>query len=211
MDATNGAQSYGGLVRGADGALYGGSYGNYSNSRQVYRYTTNGGLTSFLALPASLGTEELGTLVAGPSGYLYDTLYDGGPVNGGQLFLISTNGTPSVLSSFTAATGIQPYSVPAFGPDGNLYGTTSAGGPGGGGTVYRYAVDRITSIARNGTNALVTATGTAGGSYALFATTNLATGLWTNIALVTATNALANFLDGDAGKFQQRYYRTAAQ
>ena len=211
MMATNGSQSYGGLVRGADGALYGTSYGNFSNARQVFRCTTNGVLTSFLTLPGNLGNEQFGTLVAGPDGSLYDTVFDGGAVNGGVLFQLATNGTPSVLSSFTAATGIQAYNVPFLGSDGNLYGTTSTGGGGGGGTIYRFNFDRITGIARDGTNALVTATGTTGGSYALFATTNLATGVWTNIALVTATNALASFIDANAGKFQQRFYRTAAQ
>jgi len=211
MMATNGSQSYGGLVRGADGALYGGSYGNFSNARQIYRCTTNGGLTSFLTLPANLGTEQFGTLVAGPNGYLYDTVFDGGAVNGGVLFRLATNGTPAVLSSFTTATGIQPFSVPAFGPDGNLYGTTSTGGSGGGGTIYRFSFDRITSIARNGTNVSVTATGTTGGSYALYATTNLASGIWTNLVVLAATNSLASFVDTNAWRFSQRFYRTAAQ
>ena len=209
--ATNGAQSYGGLVRGADGALYGTSYGNFSNSRQVFRCTTNGVVTSFLTLPANLGTEQFGTLVAGPGGLLYDTVFDGGSVNGGVLFRLATNGAPSVLSFFTSASGIQAYSVPIFGSDGYLYGTTSASGAGGGGTFYRFILDRITSIVRNGTNALVIATGTTGGTYALFATTNLGTGGWTNLVSTTATNSQASFQDANAGKFQQRYYRTAAQ
>lgn len=211
MQATNGAQSYGGLVRGVDGALYGTSYGNFSNARQVFRCTTNGALTSLLALPAYLGTTQFGTLGAGPAGSFYDTVFDGGIANGGVLFRMATNGTPSVLSSFTSATGIQPDNVPAVGPDGNLYGTTSTGGAGGGGTIYRFSFDRITSIAPTGSNALISATGTTGGSYALYATTNLASGTWTNLVVATATNSLASFTDTNAGKFPQRFYRTAAQ
>jgi len=98
-----------------------------------------------------------------------------------------------------------------FGTDGNLYGTTSAKGPGGGGTIYRFVFDRITHIQRAGGNAIVTTTSTPGGTYALFATTNLLTGGWTNIATVTAANATSQLTDSNAGKFPQRFYRTAAQ
>jgi hypothetical protein len=157
-----------------------------------------------------LGTEQYGTPVAA-GGYIYDTLYDGGQANGGVLFRIATNGTGAVVSPFTVATGRQPLCVPAIGTDGNLYGTTLQGGAGGGGTIYRFVFDRITNIARSGSNTLVTTTGTSGASYGLYATTNLTSGAWTNIVVVTATNSLANFTDTNAWKFNQRFYRTAAQ
>ena len=47
-------------------------------------------------------------------------------------------------------------------------------GPGGGGSIFRFVFDRITSITRSGSNAVINATGTSGGNYGLFATTNLA-------------------------------------
>ena len=208
---TNGYQPQGGLVRGADGALYGGGFGNFSNSRRIYRVTTNGVLTSLFAFPNNYGSEQFGALTAGTDGYLYDALQDGGTKNTGLLFRISTNGIAAIVSSFTTATGTSPLAAPIFGPDGNLYGTTYNSGPGGGGSVYRFVFDHITSISKIGTNAFVTATGTTGGSYGLFASTNLASGVWTNIGSAPATNAMVNLTDVNAGKFPQRFYRTAAQ
>jgi len=191
--------------------LYGGGSGNSSNSRRVYRVTTNGILTSVFQFPGNLGTTQYGSLVAGLDGYLYDALYDGGANNGGILFRVTTNGIASTLSSFTSFTGLLPFGAPIFGPDGNLYGTTANYGPGGGGSVYRFVFDRITSIVRSGTNALLAATGTSGGNYGLYASTNLAAGSWTNLGTVTATNSIAQFTDPNAGKFPRRFYRTAAQ
>ncbi|MDB6016423.1 MAG: 3-carboxymuconate cyclase [Pedosphaera sp.] len=208
---TNGLQPLGGLVRGPDGAFYGGGYGNFSNSRRIYRVTTNGTLTSVFALPGNYGSLQFGSLVAGTDGYLYDALYDGGTGNGGMLFRITTNGVAAVVSSFSAAIGIQPFGAPIFAPDGNLYGTTHNYGPGGGGTVYRFMFDSITSITQNGTNAVITATGTSGGSYGLYASTNLSLGAWTSLGNVTATNSVVQFKDANAGTFPQRFYRTAAQ
>ncbi len=211
FNMTNGYQPIGGLVRGADGALYGGGFGNFSNSRRIYRVTTNGLLTSLFAFPGNYGSEQYGSLTAGPDGYLYDALYDGGPTGAGLLFRVNTNGVAAILSILTTGTGIHPFSTPIFGPDGNLYGTTYNYGPGGGGTVYRFVFDHLTSIARSGSNALITATGTSGGNYAISATTNLATAAWTNLATVIATNSFVQFTDTNAGKFPQRFYRTAAQ
>ncbi|HEX4263864.1 MAG TPA: choice-of-anchor tandem repeat GloVer-containing protein [Verrucomicrobiae bacterium] len=208
---TNGYQPLGGLVRGPDGAFYGAGYGNFSNSRLVYRVTTNGILTSFFPLPGNYGTTDFGSPVAGPDGNIYVALYDGGVTGGGLLFRLTTNGISAIVSSFTLATGFQPFGTPIFGTDGNLYGTTYNYGPGGGGSIYRFVFDRITSITRSGSNAAINATGTSGGSYALFASTNLASGLWTNIGTVTATNSIARFADTNAGKFPARFYRSAAQ
>ena len=208
---TNGLQPYGGLVRGPDGAFYGGGYGNSSNSRRIYRVTTNGSLTSLFAFPGNYGTTQYGSLVVGADGYLYDALSDGGTVNGGLLFRVTTNGVAGIVSSFTAAVGIQPFAAPIFGLDGNLYGTTYSYGAGGGGTVYRFVFDHVTSITRSGTNAFVTATGTTSGNYGLFASTNLSSGVWTNLGNVLATNSLVHFTDPNAGQFPRRFYRTAAQ
>jgi uncharacterized repeat protein (TIGR03803 family) len=208
---TNGLQPLGGLVRGGDGAFYGTGFGNSSNSRRVYRVTANGNLTSLFAFPGNYGSMNYGNLVAGADGYLYDAMWDGGTVGGGLLFRITTNGQASIISSFTTASGFQPFDTPIFGADGNLYGTTYNYGPGGGGTVYRFVFDHITSITRAGTNALVSATGTSGGSYGLYASTNLALGVWTSLGNATATNSVVRFTDPNAGKFPQRFYRTSAQ
>ncbi|MGZ5566104.1 MAG: beta strand repeat-containing protein [Limisphaerales bacterium] len=202
---TNGYQPGGGLVRGADGAFYGGGFGNFSNSRRIYRVTTNGVLTSVFAFPNNFGNEQFGSLVAGADGYLYDSLYDG------VLFRCSTNGVGSILSAYTAATGIQPFGPPIFGPDGNLYGTTSASGPGGGGSVYRFVFDDILSISRSSTSAVVTATGTSGGNYVLFASTNLLSGSWVNIGTATAASSIVQFTDPNAGTIPRRFYVTAPQ
>ncbi|MDB6023578.1 MAG: hypothetical protein JWQ04_3435 [Pedosphaera sp.] len=208
---TNGYQPLGGLVRGADGAFYGAGYGNFSSSRLVYRVTTNGILTSLFTYPGNYGTTDYGSLVAGADGYLYIALYDGGTGNGGLLFRLTTNGIPSIVSSFTLATGIHPFDTPIFGLDGNMYGTTYNYGPGGGGSIFRFVFDRITRIQRSGNNALITATGTTGGSYGLYATTNLTSGVWTNLGSVTATNSAVRFTDTNAGNLRLRYYRTSAQ
>ncbi|MGZ4963290.1 MAG: choice-of-anchor tandem repeat GloVer-containing protein, partial [Limisphaerales bacterium] len=167
--------------------------------------TTNGVLTSVFAFPNNFGNEQFGSLVAGADGYLYDSLYDG------VLFRCSTNGVGSILSAYTAATGIQPFGPPIFGPDGNLYGTTSANGPGGGGSVYRFVFDDILSISRSSTSAVVTATGTSGGNYVLFASTNLLSGSWVNIGTATAASSIVQFTDPNAGTIPRRFYVTAPQ
>ncbi|MDB6067011.1 MAG: 3-carboxymuconate cyclase, partial [Pedosphaera sp.] len=208
---TNGIQPLGGLVRGADGAFYGAGSGNSSNGRLVYRVTTNGVLTSFFPIPGNYGSTDYGSLVAGADGYLYIALYDGGVSNGGLLFRLTTNGVASIVSSFTIATGMQPFDTPVFGLDGNMYGTTYNYGPGGGGSIFRFVFDRITSIKRIGNNALITATGTSGGSYGLYASTNLASNVWTSLGNVTATNSIVQFTDTNAGVMPKRFYRTAAQ
>ncbi len=206
---TNGSAPIAGLTQADDGSFYGSCYGD------SYLYRINPGSNSLIAVvnnAAKLsGSVEYAGFTRGPDGGLYTVTYTGGVINGGSLLRMDTNGNIGLLSTFSSATGDYPYPAPVFGPDGYYYGTTSAGGPGGGGTIYRYVPDRITACNRMGSNVIITATGTTGGSYALYATTNLVSGSWTNIASAVANYALVTLTDTNSGKYLRRFYRTAAQ
>lgn len=207
--STNGYGPVSGLALGADGNLYGVANGN----SYLYRITPGASNPITVVNNAShlSGSIQYAGFAPGPDKRLYTATANGGTFNNGSLIRMDTNGVTALVSTLSTALGTYLYAAPVFGPDGNLYGTTSAGGPGNGGTVYRYVFDRITSFQRVGTNAVITATGTTGGNYALFATTNLATGIWTNIAVSVAGNSAVTLSDTNAGKFPKRFYRTAAQ
>jgi uncharacterized repeat protein (TIGR03803 family) len=208
---TNGYQPLSGLTLGADGALYGSTFNGPSGYSIIYRVTTNGVLSIANSEANFPGSVQRAGLTPGPDQQLYTVTINGGANNVGTLVNLNTNGTAGLLSTLSMALGGAPYAPPVFGPDGNLYGTTSANGPGGGGTIYRFEFDRLTNLQRSGGNAVITTTSTPGGTYALFATTNLVMGGWTNIATITATNATSQLTDATAGKYSQRFYRAAAQ
>jgi len=130
----------GGVIRGADGALYGvTSEGGSDNCGLVYRLAASGALAPIHVFSRPDGCHPVGELALGADGSLYGITSQGGdplvPPPGGTVFRIARDGTFTVLYRFdTMLSGplppdlvIGPYSALALAPDGNLYGTTISG------------------------------------------------------------------------------------
>ena len=139
---SDGANSYGGLVQGADGSFYGTmEYGGTSDYGIVFRVMTNGAFTTLASFNFANGAYPFAGLALGADGCLYGTTAGGGLYNYGTLFKITTNGTLTTLVSFNFANGAYPYGGLIQGADGNLYGTTANGGSYDAGTMFQLAND----------------------------------------------------------------------
>lgn len=148
---TEGYEPESGLVQGADGNLYGTTYGGTAPNEEnddgsVFRISTNGpgfALSNLVSFFNTNGSEPLGTLVQGPDGFFYGTTSEGGANSGsGTIFRMSASGALAVLYSFSAGTdGGEPDDGVILGRDGYLYGTANDGGEDGVGTVFRMATN----------------------------------------------------------------------
>jgi uncharacterized repeat protein (TIGR03803 family) len=144
---TNGANPAGGLIEGADGALYGTTYaGGVANLGTAFCMNRDGG--SFAVLKSFLGTSQTngyfpyGELVQGTNGALYGTTSAGGRDLGGTIYTLNTNGAGfAILRQLTNATGGAPLSGLRLASDGMLYGTAFGGGTANGGVVFRIGQD----------------------------------------------------------------------
>jgi uncharacterized repeat protein (TIGR03803 family) len=141
--ATTGGNPYGGLMQGADGALYGTTgTGGSMGFGTVFRLTLDGTELTVLQNLDNLTTGGVPNagLVQGPDGVLYGTTTQGGSGGAGTVFSVNPDGTGfAVLQNFdNLTTGGDPYGRLAWGADGNLYGTTVTGGENGFGSVFRF-------------------------------------------------------------------------
>ena len=147
--ATDGANPHGGLIRGADGALYGATTnGGASNLGAIFKIATDGsGLTVLYSFAGGStdGASPYGGLIQGPDGTVYGTTRVGGSDNLGTVFRIAPDGSGfTILHNFTGGVidGATPNSSLIQGPDGTLYGTTVIGGSeGNSGTIFKIAPD----------------------------------------------------------------------
>lgn len=152
FDGVNGSYpTYGTLVQGVDGNLYGTtSAGGSGNAGTIFRMTPAGALTTlynFCTQPKCIdGSNPEGGLTVGPDGNMYGTTSSSGPHGGGTVYKISLDGTFSTLYGFCARSnctdGGAPYAAPVLGFDGNFYGTTHLYGAhwyaaNTGGTIYK--------------------------------------------------------------------------
>lgn len=146
----SGANSFAGLVFGADGALYGTTSGggahNLGTVFQVTPPAMAGGawketvIYSFASNPD--GATPYDAVVFAKNGNLYGTTFGGGTGYGTVFEMAppsSTGGawTETVLHAFgTGTDGSRPFASLVFGPDGGLISTTAFGGYNNGGTVF---------------------------------------------------------------------------
>jgi len=140
----DGAVPYGGVIRDADGNLYGTTWVSGAHGvgvvykldptgRQTVLYTFRGGLDGAFAASG---------LVRDAQGNLYGTTFQGGALDVGVFFKLDPAGNETVLHNFgKTGDGYGPF-VPDLVRDsaGNFYGTTYEGGAFSQGVVYK--VDR---------------------------------------------------------------------
>ena len=142
------------LVKGADGNLYGTTYGTNSVYGSLYgtvfKISTNGGFTTLHNFAGGIrvtnGTNPKGRLVLGSDGKFYGTTYAGGLNNKGTVFGITTDGVFTRLYSFTNTYPILDGANPAGlvqGFDGNFYGYTDNGGSDYDGSVFKLTTNGL--------------------------------------------------------------------
>jgi uncharacterized repeat protein (TIGR03803 family) len=153
---TDGSGPVGGLTAGADGALYGvtwggGNYGGLGGGT-LYRVSPAGEFAIVHVFDAaSEYNYPYAALVSASDGKLYGTALNA-PVNtpaAASIFSFDpASRTVETLHLFTqAADGRQPYAEMVQASDGKLYGTTYAGGASGLGTVFRLDIGAAAVIA----------------------------------------------------------------
>jgi uncharacterized repeat protein (TIGR03803 family) len=143
---TDGAEPYAGLVRNADGLLYGTTvYGGASGDGTVFKVSETGKETVLhnFAGGATDGEYPYAGITLDAMGNLYGDTFQGGPSNWGTVFELSTkkdstgrSSRMTLLHSFTGLKGGGPYGGVTR-VAGHIYGTTSGGGRRGYGTVWQ--------------------------------------------------------------------------
>jgi uncharacterized repeat protein (TIGR03803 family) len=134
----DGKYPHAGLVRDAQGNLYGTTTGGGDLSCRapygcgtVFKMDTTGKETVLYSFTGGAdGGDPYAGLVRDAQGNLYGTTYGGGAYGVGTVFKVATTGEETVLYSFTGTGGDGAYPLAGLVRDaqGNLYGTTSAGG-----------------------------------------------------------------------------------
>jgi uncharacterized repeat protein (TIGR03803 family) len=210
----NGANPQGSLVQGSDGNFYGTTEnGGTTNSNPlnsypgygtVFRITSDGNYTNLYSFtgPPNDGMLPSAGLVQGSDGNFYGTTYGGGTYNNGTLFRINPNGSYSNLYSFAGYPndGSHPFAGLIQGSDGNFYGTTTSGGINNSGTVYRLSIplnppaNQISAIKMMGNDIAVSIPSVAYETYQLQFTTDLTSGIWSNLDGASITNSIGALL-----------------
>ena len=150
---TDGAFPYGGLLRDAEGSVYGTTAHGGNGGGVVFKVNSTGEETLIHTFAGSPdGANPYGGLIHDADGNGYGTTYGGGASGTGcgesgcgTVFKISKAGVESVLYSFTGppTDGGNPYASLVLDAKGNLYGTTAVGGTYGQGTVFRISKSGI--------------------------------------------------------------------
>ncbi|HZT14017.1 MAG TPA: choice-of-anchor tandem repeat GloVer-containing protein [Candidatus Baltobacteraceae bacterium] len=134
---TDGSGPYGGVVRDAQGTLYGTTLTGGSSHCVgegcgiVFKIDSHGHETVLHRFPNSAndGGHPGDTLLFGPDGNLYGTTDSGGTVDRGTVFKIDKAGHETVLYNFTGGSdGAGPFAGLIQGAAGKFLGTTEFGG-----------------------------------------------------------------------------------
>jgi len=155
FNGANGAAPFGGLVRDAQGNLFGTTYlgGGAFDSGTVFELAAGSGTLTTLASFNGANANPFGSLVRDAQGNLYGTTQNGG-LAGSVFELAAGSHTITTLASFHGANGANPVAGLVRDAQGNLFGTTS-GGLYNQGTVFELAAGSgtLTTLASfNGAN-----------------------------------------------------------
>lgn len=153
FDGTDGSNSLGQLIQGADGNFYGTTQSGGNNNcamgcGTVFKITPDGTLTTLHSFTDSPdGSLPFAGLVQAANGDLYGVTLAGGTTNAGcapfratgcgTVFKITPSGDLTILHKFDSADGQAPGAELLLASDGNYYGTTGGGAQYGGGTAFK--------------------------------------------------------------------------
>ncbi len=142
--ATNGANSYAGLMQGSDGGIYGATYrGGAQFQGALFRMNPDGSGFAILHSfnPGVDGGSPYVPPTEGSDSMLYGTTTLGGTANAGIIYRCRKDGGGySVVYTFsnTGTNGYSPHAILLPATDGAFYSTALSGGAEGGGTLYRF-------------------------------------------------------------------------
>ena len=151
LTGASGAKPYGGVIQGADGALYGTTEdtGNLpSQNGTVFRVATDGSTfdTVHSFRPFVEGESPQAEVILASDGALYGTTSEGGLHGFGTIFRMTPQGADfTVLHDFTFADGARPFARLIEGPGAMLYATTQTGGDDGSGRGTVFKFDPVTA------------------------------------------------------------------
>jgi uncharacterized repeat protein (TIGR03803 family) len=141
---SDGGVPYGGLIRDAEGSLFGTTYyGGTSGYGTVFKVSATGHETILYSFAGGDdGANPEAGVIADANGSLYGTTYYGGGTDaGGTVYKLTSAGQETVLHSFKSYSrgpdGYFPIAGLALDAAGNLYGTTLEGGPALFGALYK--------------------------------------------------------------------------
>jgi hypothetical protein len=175
FNGITGANPYAGLVRDANGNLFGATnLGGTTNDGVVFEIVKTGSgyantPTAVVTFNGTNGAQPAGTpitLIADANGNLFGTTANYGEPDGGDgtvFEIVKTSGgyasTPTTLVNFNGTNGANPFAGLIGDANGNLFGTTLGGGTANDGTVFEivktgsgYASTPTTLANFNGTN-----------------------------------------------------------
>jgi uncharacterized repeat protein (TIGR03803 family) len=137
-ETIDGLPSFGPLIQGIDGNLYGTTWtsANCPDCGEVYKVTRDGKLTDlydFCSLPnCADGSSPHAGLTLGTNGNFYGATGGGGASSGGTIFEVTPHGELTTLYSFCSLSNCADGSFPTGGlvlaRNGKFYGTTQLGG-----------------------------------------------------------------------------------
>jgi MYXO-CTERM domain-containing protein len=149
FNGANGASPQAGVVRDAQGNLYGTTnLGGANNLGTVFEVVAgSGAVTTLASFAGANGANPLGGLVLDAQGNLYGTTSSGGANNLGTIFeVVAGSGTITTLASFDGANGSRPVGDLLLDAQGNLYGVTRNGGASNRGTIFVLSVPEPPSL-----------------------------------------------------------------